>query len=86
MSSHYKFHWYLKKMVFSSIEKAKCAGLGRHAGGKIGLYLRRTAILLRWRGQRERLGVGGRRLHTVVIVVSEAAEERAENAPAPVLL
>lgn len=52
----------------------------------MGLYLRRTAILLRGRWQRQRLVVGGRRLHAVVIVVSEAAEEGAEKAPAAVLL
>lgn len=50
------------------------------------LYLGRTAVLLWGRGQRKCLVVGRWWLHVVVIVVAEAAEERAENAPAPVLL
>lgn len=52
----------------------------------MGLYLGRTAVLLRGRRKRECLVVGGRRLHAVLIVVSEAAEEGAEDAPAAVLL
>ena len=53
---------------------------------KTKLHLGRTAILLWRRGQRKCLVVGRWRLHVVVIVVAEAAEEGAENAPAPVLL
>lgn len=49
-------------------------------------YLGRAAILFwRW-GQRKCLVVGGWWLHMAVIVVAEAAEERAENASTPVLL
>ena len=50
------------------------------------LHLGRTAVLLWRRGQRECLVVGGRWLHVVVIVVAEAAEEGAEDAPAAMLL
>lgn len=66
--------------------EAKRGDLGLLARGKLEVYLRRTAVLLRWRRQRECLVVGGWGLHAVVIVVTEAAEEGAENAPAPVLL
>lgn len=53
---------------------------------KNNVHLGRTAILLWQRGQRKCLVVGGWGLHVVVIVVAEAAEEGAENAPAAVLL
>lgn len=48
-------------------------------------YLGRRPILLHWRRQGAGVGggVGGGRLH---IVVAEAAEEGAEDAPAPLLL
>ena len=53
---------------------------------KKSFYLGRTAILLRRRRQRKCLVVGSWWLHMIVIVVSEAAEEGAENTPAPMLL
>lgn len=43
---------------------------------------RRSVLLNRWR-RGAGVGVGGWRLH---IVVAEAAEKRAEDAPAPLLL
>lgn len=48
-------------------------------------YLGRRPVLLHWRRQGAGVGggVGGGRLH---IVVAEAAEEGAEDAPAPLLL
>lgn len=54
--------------------------------GEQGLHLGRASILLWRRGKRKALVIGGRRLDVVVIVVAEAAEEGAEDAPTPVLL
>lgn len=50
------------------------------------LHLWGAAVLLGQRGQRKRLVVGGWRLHIVVIVFAEAAEEGAEDAAAAMLL